>query len=99
MLSDALSWGQKVKREAGSVVVRETAGRSGPWPPHLPLLMTAGGMPPPQQWREVDDFPCPVLPKKWQYHLCTRLKQRGGTRALKDQSDVWWRTYPRGLGA
>ena len=57
MLSEALAWLKKVKLEAGDVVGLETAARSGHWPPHLHSLMTAGGLPPQQQWREVDDFP------------------------------------------
>jgi len=44
-------------------------------------IMTSGGMTPQKRWREVDDFPFTVLHKKWQYHLFTMLKQRGGTRA------------------
>ena len=99
MLSDALSWFKKVRLEAGYVVVLETAGRAGHWHPHRPIVMTSGGVTPQQQWREVDDFPFTVLHKKWQYHLCTMLKQRVGTRALKDKIDVLWRTYAQGLGA
>jgi len=99
MLSAALSWFTKVKLEAGYVVVLETAGRSGHWNPHLPILMTSGGVTPQQQWREVDDFPFTGLHKKWPYHLFTMLKQRVGTRAMKDKIDALWRTYPRGLVA
>src|SRR5919204_6450638 len=44
-------------------------------------------------------MPFTVLHKKWQYHLFTMLKQRGGTRAIKDKIDALWRTYPRGLVA
>jgi putative transposase len=99
MRSDALSWFPQVKLEAGYVVGRETAGRSGHWNPHRHILLTSGGMPPQQPWREVDDFPCTVLPKKWPYHLCTLLKQRVGTRAIKAKSDALWRQYPRGLVA
>ena len=99
MLRDALSWCTKVTLEAGSVVVLETAGRSGHWNPPRPILMTSGGMPPQQQWREVDYFPFTVLHKKWQYHLFTMLQQRVGTRALKDKIDFLWRKYPRGLVA
>ena len=99
MLSDALSGCTKVKLEAGYVVVLETAGRSGHWNPPRPILMTSGGMPPQQQWREVDYFPFTVLHKKWQYHLFTMLQQRVGTRALKAKIDMLWRKYPRGLVA
>jgi hypothetical protein len=99
MLSAALSWFTKVQLAAGSVVVLETAGRAGHWTPHLPIIMTSGGMAPPKRWREVDDFPFPGLHKKGQYPLCTMLQQRVGTRALKDTIDVLWRKYPRGLVA
>ena len=40
-----------------------------------------------------------MLHKKWQYHLFTMLKQRVGTRAIKDKIDALWRKYPRGLVA
>ena len=99
MLSDALSWLTKVKLEAGYVVVLETAGRSGHWNPHLHILMTSGGMTPQKRWREVDYFPFTVLHKQWQYYLFTMLKQRVGTRTIKDKIDVLWRKYPRGLVA
>ena len=99
MLSDALSWFTKVKLEAGYVVVLETAGRAGHWNPHLHILMTAGGVTPQQKWREVDYFPFQVLHKKWPYHLFTMLKQRVGTRAIKDKIDALWRKYSQGLVA
>ncbi len=99
MLSDALSWFTKVKLEAGYVVVLETAGRSGHWNPHLHILMTSGGMTPQKRWREVDYFPFKVLHKKWQYHLCTMVKHRVGTRVIRDKIDALWRKYPRGLVA
>jgi hypothetical protein len=99
MRRDALSWFTKVQLEAGSVVVLETAGRSGHWHPPLHILRTSGGMTPQQQGREVDDFPFTVLHKQWQYHLFTMLKQRVGTRASTDKSDAVWRQYPRGLVA
>jgi hypothetical protein len=96
MRSEALSWCKKVKREGGSVVVLETAGRAGHWNPPLPILRTSGGVTPPQKWREVDSFPCTVWHKKWPYHLCTMLKQRVGTRAIKAKSDALWRQDAQG---
>src|SRR5215217_6400666 len=99
MLSEALAWFKKVRLEAGDVVVLETAGRAGHWHPHRHSVMTSGGVTPQQQWREGDDCPFTVLPKKWHNHLCTMLKQRVGTRALKDTIAVLWRTYAQGLVA
>ena len=81
------------------MVVLETAGRSGHWNPPLHILMTSGGMTPQKRWREVDSFPFTVLHKKWQYHLCTMVKQRVGTRAIKAKIDALWRKYGQGLVA
>jgi Putative transposase len=99
MLNEALSWFTKVKLEAGYVVVLETAGRSGQWHPHLPILMTSGGMTPQKRWREVDDFPFKGLHKKWPYHLFTMRKHRVRTRAITDKMDALWRKYAQGLVA
>jgi hypothetical protein len=99
MLNDALSWFTKVKLEAGDGVGLETAGRSGHWNPHLPILMTSGGVPPQQRWREVDYFPFTGLHKKWPDHLFTMLKQRVGTRAIKEKINALWRKYAQGLVA
>jgi hypothetical protein len=99
MLHDALSWFKRIDLEAGYVMVLETAGRAGHWHPHLHILMTSGGLTPTKQWLEVDYFPFQVLHKKWQYHLCTMLKRRVGTREIKHQIDALWRQYPRGLVA
>jgi hypothetical protein len=99
MLTDALSWFKKVEREAGDVVVLETASRAGHWNPHLHILMTSGGITPQKRWREVEYFPFEVRHKKWQYHLFTMVKHRGGTRALRHKIDALWRQYPRGLVA
>ena len=99
MLREALSWFTKGKLDAGSVVVLETAGRSGHWHPPLPILRTSGGMTPQKRGREVDSCPLTGLHKQWQSHLCTMRKQRVGTRAIKATIDVLWRKYPRGLVA
>src|SRR5262249_10724219 len=99
MLSDALSWFTKVKLAAGYVVVLQTAGGSGESNQELRVLMPSGGLTPQKRWREVDYFPFTVLHKKWQYHLFTMLKQRVGTRAIKDKIDALWRKYAQGLVA
>jgi hypothetical protein len=99
MRSAALAWFTKVKLAAGYVGGLETAGRSGHWNPHLPILMTSGGMTPQKRWREIEDFSCKGLHKQWHSHLGTMGKHRGGTRVIRDKSDALWRTYPRGLVA
>src|SRR5207244_12380994 len=62
-------------------------------------LIASGGVTRQRKWREVDYFPFKVLHKKWQYHLFTMLKQRVGTRAIKDKIDALWRKYAQGLVA
>jgi hypothetical protein len=97
--SAALSWGTQGKREAGDVGGLATAGRSGPGPPPRPSRMPAGGVPPPQQWREGADWPLPVGHKQGPDARCTRRQQRVGRRALPDTIDAVGRTSPRGLVA
>jgi len=99
MRSEALAWLTKVKREAGAVGGLEPAGRSGPWNPPLPLLMTSGGLTLPPRWREVADCPVTVVHQKWPSPLGPRRRQRVGTRALQAQIDAVGRTAPRGLVA
>jgi hypothetical protein len=96
MLSKALSWFKKVPLEAGYVVVLETAGRAGHWNPHLPILMTSGGVTPQNRWREVSYFPYEELHQRWQYHLLTMLKARVDTPEMKQQIDSLWQKYPNG---
>jgi hypothetical protein len=99
LLQDALAGGKRCVVEAGYVVVLETAGRAGHGHPHLPILMTSGGVTPEQSWLEVDYFPCEVLPKKWQYSRLTMLQERVGTQEMRPQSDALWRRYRRGFVA
>jgi hypothetical protein len=99
MLSEALSWFKKVSLEVGYVVVLETAGRAGNWNPHLPILMTSGGVTPQNRWRSVSYFPYEELPKRWQHHLLTMLKGRVATVEMKQQIDGLWQKYPNGLVA
>src|SRR2546423_14835604 len=89
MLRDALSWFTKVKLEAGYVVVLETAGRSGHWNPHVHILMTSGGVTPQQKWREIDDFPFPVLDTKGEDHLRTEPKKGVGAGVVADKDETF----------
>jgi hypothetical protein len=91
MRSEALSWCKQGKREAGDVVVLETAGRAGPWHPPRHLLRTSGGMTPQKRGREVEDCPCAVRHKQWPSPLCTLGKPRVGTRAIRHTIDALWR--------
>jgi hypothetical protein len=97
--SDALSGVTKVKLAAGDVVVLETAGRSGPWPPPRPIRMPSGGLTPPQRWREGASVPLKRVPKKGPYPLCPMRTPRVGPPAMRGKSDALWRQDPRGLGA
>lgn len=101
MMEDALSEYFKEAVEIGSIVVPQTAGRSGEWNPHLHIIMTSGGLTKSKypKWRELKYIPFEILHKKWQYYLFGMLKEQVGTKEVKIHIDKLWRQYPDGLVA
>jgi len=101
MLEDALSHCFREKVEVGSIVVAQTAGRSGEWNPHLHIIMTSGGLTQgtAPAWRELKYIPFEVLHKKWQYYLFGLIKECVGTEEAKRHIDKLWVQYPNGLVA
>lgn len=101
MMQDALTryFGEEV--EIGSIVVPQTAGRSGEWNPHLHIIMTSGGLTKGKnrRWRELKYIPFEILHKKWQYYLFAMVKEHVGTEDVKRHIDRLWRKYPNGLVA
>jgi len=101
MMEDALSryFGEDV--EIGSIVVPQTAGRSGEWNPHLHIIMTSGGLTKGEdrRWRELKYIPFEILHKKWQYYLFGMVKEEVGTEDVKKHIDKLWKQYPNGLVA
>ena len=101
MMQDALSkyFGEEI--EIGSIVVPQTAGRSGEWNPHLHIIMTSGGLTKTKdrKWRELKYIPFEILHKKWQYYLFGMVKEHIGTEDIKRHIDKLWKQYPKGLVA
>src|SRR4030042_5357334 len=102
-LADTLS---TVFRRAGSggyIVVIQTNGRSGSYNPHLPIIMTSGGIASSGRggysWVMLKYFPYEILHKKWQYHLFKMLKEQVPTREMQAKIDELYRKYPKGLVA
>jgi len=101
MMQDALTryFGEEV--EIGSIVVPQTAGRSGEWNPHLHIIMTSGGLTKgkDRKWLELRYIPFEMLHKKWQYYLFGMIKKHAGTKDAAGHIDRLWRQYPNGLVA
>lgn len=101
MMENALSHYFKEEVEVGSIVVAQTAGRSGEWNPHLHIIMTSGGLTKEKtrRWRELKYMPFEVLHKKWQYYLFGLIKEHVGTEEARRHIDKLWARYPKGLVA
>jgi len=100
-MEDALSKYFREDVEVGSIVVPQTAGRSGEWNPHLHIIMTSGGLSKGKnrRWRELKYIPFEILHKKWQYYLFAMVKEHVGTEDATRHIDKLWRQYPNGLVA
>ena len=85
--------------DIGTVIVLQTAGRSGHYNPHLHILVTGGGLDPQGQWKPVSFIPYDVMHRKWQYHLLSMLRQNVSDPAIERDIDRAWRNYPKGLVA
>lgn len=101
MMQDALSRYFREEVEIGSIVVPQTAGRSGEWNPHLHIIMTSGGLTKgkDRKWRELKYIPFDMLHKKWQYHLFGMIRDDVGTKNAASHIDRLWKKYPNGLVA
>lgn len=66
---EVVSYWLKEQVDVGSVVVLQTAGRSGNFNPHLHILCTSGGMRRDGRFKEFGFIDFNLLHTKWQYHL------------------------------
>ena len=98
-LQDIFHTATGVQLDIGSIIVVQTAGRSGHYNPHLHILHTAGGLNPRGQWQSVSYIPYEILHKKWQYHLLTMLREHVSDPAIQKDIDRAWNKYPNGLVA
>ncbi|MCP4648889.1 MAG: transposase [PVC group bacterium] len=84
--------------EVGSIVVLQTAGRSGKYNPHLHILETSGGLTSKGKWKGFGYIDYKLLHNKWQYYLLGML-ERIGTSEIKARVDKSWKRYKKGFVA
>lgn len=85
--------------DIGTIVVLQTAGRSGHYNPHLHILTTAGGLDAQGQWKSVSFVPFDLMHRKWQYHLLTMLREKVSDPAIQKDIERGWKNYPKGFVA
>ena len=93
---DVVSYWLKEKVEVGSVVVLQTAGRSGSYNPHLHIICTSGGLSN-GKWKGFGYIDYNIMHRKWQYHLLKMLKEEVNTKEMAEVVDKCWRKYPKGF--
>jgi len=87
------------KLDIGSIIVLQTAGRSGHYNPHLHILMTAGGLDKKGKWKSVSYIPYDMMHRKWQHHLLKMLRQNVCDPNIEKDIDRAWTDYPKGFVA
>lgn len=89
----------KEKVEVGSIVVLQTAGRSGIYNPHLHIICTSGGITGDSRWKGFSFIDFDLLHKKWQYYLLNMLRENVKSKEMEEEIDRCWREYPKGFVA
>jgi len=96
---DAVSYWLKEQVDVGSVVVLQTAGRSGSYNPHLHILCTSGGIKKDGSFKEFGFIDFNILHTKWQYHLLKMLRENIKSAEIKKEINKCYRDRPKGLVA
>jgi hypothetical protein len=98
-LNDLFNTIKKTTLEIGTVIVLQTAGRSGNYNPHLHILITAGGIDPHGTWRSIGYIPFEILHRKWQYHLLSILREKVQDPNVHKDIDRGFKDYHKGFVA
>ena len=98
-LLDVFATCSGIELDIGSIIVLQTAGRSGTYNPHLHILLTEGGITPQGTWKTVSYIPFELIHRKWQYHLLAMLRQHVCDPRINQDIDRTWKQYPKGLVA
>ena len=93
---DVVSYWLKEAVEVGSVVVLQTAGRSGSYNPHLHIICTSGGLSC-GKWKGFGYIDYNIMHRKWQYHLLRMLKEEVKKGEMAEAVDKCWKKYPKGF--
>lgn len=88
-----------IELDIGSIVVLQTAGRSGNYNPHLHILATSGGLDSDDRWRHVSYIPFEMIHRKWQYYLLTMLRENISHPDIEEVIDFAWKKYTKGFVA
>ncbi len=84
--------------KGGSTVVVQTHGRNGQYNPHLHIIATSGGLETQaNEWVHLDYLPSPMLRKKWQWYVLTRLRHTLKTKEINRLVDLCYTRYPNGF--
>lgn len=98
-LLDVIETCAKIKLDIGSIIVLQTAGRSGNYNPHMHILLTEGGITPQDSWKTVSYIPFDLIHRKWQYHLLNMLRDNISDPLINHDIDLAWKKHPKGLVA
>ena len=98
-LLDVLKTCARVELDIGSIIVLQTAGRSGAYNPHLHILLTEGGITPGNTWKSVPYIPFDLIHRKWQHHLLSMLRENIADPQVEQDIDRAWKQYPNGFVA
>jgi hypothetical protein len=98
-LLDVFATSAGVPLDIGSIIVLQTAGRSGNYNPHLHILVTEGGITKQSTWKSVSYIPFEVIHRKWQYYLLNMLRENISDPRINADIDRAWTKYPKGLVA
>jgi len=98
-LVNTISFVKRERIELGSIVVLQTAGRSGGYNPHLHILVTSGGFSAEGEWVGYNYLPYDVLHRKWQYYLLSMIRQEVKNPKIEAAIDQCWKKYKKGLVA
>lgn len=96
---DVVSLWLKEPVEVGSVIVLQTAGRSGNYNPHLHILCTSGGITKDGQWKEFGYIDFTMLHRKWQYYLLKMLRETVKSEEIEEEIDRCYRERSKGIVA
>jgi hypothetical protein len=98
-LVDVFTTCSGMELDIGSIVVLQTAGRSGEYNPHLHILVTEGGVTPQGTWKSVSYIPFDLIHRKWQYHLLNMLRENVSAPLMNRDIDRAWKQFPKGFVA
>jgi hypothetical protein len=94
-----VSYWVKEEVEVASVVVLQTAGRSGSYNPHLHIICSSGGQRRDGRWKGFGFIDYDLLHRKWQYHFLEMMRENIKSEEVEKEINRCWEEYPEGFVA